>query len=186
MANKLIFLTVPALRSSDVDRMPNLLKLAEGGSRTRLEHAFPAVTWPAQANVLTGHPPREHGVIANGFYWRDENKVEMWTAWNEVIEKPQIWDLLKERGHSTAAWFPMLSKGCGADYVCMPAPIHNPDGSESLWCYTKPLEYYGDLRDAFGHFLERLGEKFEDPLARIRIAHQPGAEVLPAAPATSD
>ena len=46
----------------------------------------------------------------------------------------------------------MLSKGCGADYVCMPAPVHNPDGSESLWCYTKPTELYGDLRDRLGHF----------------------------------
>ena len=34
----------------------------------------------------------------------------------------------------------------------MPAPIHNPDGSESLWCYTRPSELYGELRDAFGHF----------------------------------
>ncbi|MCU0961639.1 MAG: hypothetical protein MUF48_16205 [Pirellulaceae bacterium] len=46
----------------------------------------------------------------------------------------------------------MLSKRCGADYVCMPAPVHHPDGSESLWCYTKPELYYGVLRDALGDF----------------------------------
>ena len=49
-------------------------------------------------------------------------------------------------------WFPLHSKGCEADYVCTPAPIHNPDGSESLWCYTRPIELYGTLRDALGHF----------------------------------
>ena len=42
--------------------------------------------------------------------------------------------------------------GCEADYVCTPAPIHNPDGSESLWCYTRPAEFYGVLRDRLGHF----------------------------------
>jgi hypothetical protein len=46
----------------------------------------------------------------------------------------------------------MLSKGCGARYVCMPAPVHNPDGSESLWCYTKPTDLYGQLRDTLDHF----------------------------------
>ncbi len=46
----------------------------------------------------------------------------------------------------------------------MPAPIHNPDGSESLWCYTKPVELYGTLRDTFGHFPLK---HFWGPLAGI-------------------
>jgi hypothetical protein len=91
----------------------------------------------------------------------------MWTAWNEKIQRPQLWDLLHQRDQqlTSAAWFPMLSKGCGADYVCMPAPIHNPDGSESLWCYTQPKEYYGPLRDALGHFPL---QHFWGPLANIK------------------
>ena len=46
----------------------------------------------------------------------------------------------------------MLSKGCGAETVCMPAPVHNPDGTESLWCYTKPQSLYGELLEKHGHF----------------------------------
>ena len=145
--------------------MPNLKSLSGSGSVCTIEHAFPAVTWPSQANVLTGKPPSEHGVVANGFFWRDENKVEMWTAWNEVIEQPQIWDLLKAQGLKTAAWFPMLSKGCGADYVCMPAPIHKPDGSEDMWCYTKPQEFYGELLEKYDHFPLK---HFWGPLANIK------------------
>jgi hypothetical protein len=117
--------------------------------------------------MLTGKLASEHGVVANGFYWRDEAKVEMWTASNEKIQAPQIWDLLHQRSPSltSAVWFPMLSKECGADYICMPAPIHNPDGSESLWCYTKPVELYGDLRDAYGHFPL---QHFWGPMANIK------------------
>jgi hypothetical protein len=117
--------------------------------------------------MLTGKLPAEHGVIANGFYWRDKREVEMWTAWNDKIAAPQIWDLLHQQdaGITSAVWFPMLSKGAGADYICMPAPIHNPDGSESLWCYTKPVELYGTLRDTFGHFPLM---NFWGPLANVK------------------
>lgn len=154
MPNHVILLSVPGLRGSDLASMPNLSRLTSGGDRATLVPSFPAVTWPVQANMLTGKLPREHGVIANGFYWRDKGEVEMWTAWNDKITAPQIWDLLhkKDPKLTSAVWFPMLSKGCGADTICMPAPIHNPDGSESLWCYTRPVELYGTLRDTFGHF----------------------------------
>ncbi len=134
--------------------MPTLVQLADLGSSGRIEHSFPCVTWPSQCNVLTGTTADQHGVVANGFFWRDSGKVEMWTAWNEVIQRPQIWDTIKNRQPNlkTAAWFPMLAKGCGADIVCMPAPIHQPDGSEDMWCYTKPQEFYGTLLDELEHF----------------------------------
>lgn len=91
----------------------------------------------------------------------------MWTAWNEVVQRPQIWDVLHQQrpGTRSAVWFPLLSKGCGADYICTPAPIHNPDGSESLWCYTRPTELYGTLRDELGHFPLK---HFWGPLANIK------------------
>jgi predicted AlkP superfamily phosphohydrolase/phosphomutase len=78
-----------------------------------------------QTHTLTGKLPSEHGVIGNGFFWREEQKVEMWTAGNDKILAPQIWDVLHQHDErlTSAAWFPMLSKGCGADYVCMPADL---------------------------------------------------------------
>jgi predicted AlkP superfamily pyrophosphatase or phosphodiesterase len=167
MPNHVAFLSIPGLRPQDVARMPRLSQLTASGDRTSLVPSFPAVTWPVQANMLTGKLASEHGVVANGFFWRDQCKVEMWTASNEKIEAPQIWDLMHQHNPSltSAVWFPMLSKKCGADYVCMPAPIHNPDGSESLWCYTQPVELYGDLRDTHGHFPL---QHFWGPMANIK------------------
>jgi hypothetical protein len=164
MPKSLIFLSLPGLRDQDLEHMPRLSQLAT--ERTTLVPSFPCVTWPVQANMLTGKLPQDHGVVSNGFYWRERQQVEMWTAGNEVIQSPQIWDLLHQRNPSftSAAWFPMLSKRSGADYVCMPAPVHNPDGSESLWCYTKPEALYGELRDALGHFPL---QHFWGPLASI-------------------
>src|SRR5262245_56978506 len=167
MSDHIILLSVPGLRPKDLAVMPNLSRLTSSGDRTTLVPSFPCVTWSVQANMLTGKLPSEHGVVGNGFYWRDMQEVEMWTAWNEKIQQPQIWDLLHQRdaGLKSAVWFPMLSKGCGADHICMPAPIHNPDGSESLWCYTKPVELYGTLRDTFGHFPLM---NFWGPMANIK------------------
>ena len=167
MKSVLAYLSIPGLRHRDLPSMPSLAGLANGGCQARLVHSFPAVTWPTQCAVLTGKLPNDHGVVANGFYWRAEDRVEMWTAWNKVIQAPQIWDKLAQtKSHlKSAAWFPMLSKGSNADFVCMPAPIHRPDGSEDLWCYTKPQPFYGQLLDQLGHFPL---QHFWGPLAGIQ------------------
>jgi hypothetical protein len=167
MPDFVVLLSVPGLREKDIALMPNLQRLTASGDRAPLVPSFPCVTCPVQVNMTTGKLPREHGVIANGFYWRDKHQVEMWTAWNEVIGSPQIWDILHQHNSeiTSAVWFPLLSKGCGADYICTPAPIHNPDGSESLWCYTQPREMYGQIRDALGHFPL---QHFWGPLANIK------------------
>src|SRR5277367_5624855 len=167
MPEHVILLSIPGLRQQDVAQMPTLARMAAEGGLARLAPSFPCVTCPVQANMTTGKLPRQHGVVANGFYWRDKGQVEMWTAWNDCIERPQIWDMLHQHDESitSAVWFPLHSKGAEADLICTPAPIHNPDGSESLWCYTKPTEMYGELRDKFGHFPL---QHFWGPLANIK------------------
>jgi predicted AlkP superfamily pyrophosphatase or phosphodiesterase len=154
MFRPLILLSLPGLREKDVEAMPNLRRLMAGGEIAELTPSFPCVTCSVQAAMTTGKLPVEHGIVGNGIYWREKKRVEMWTAPNDCVESSQIWDLLShhENRLTTAVWFPLHSKFCEADYVCTPAPIHNPDGSESLWCYTRPQELYGELRDALGHF----------------------------------
>ncbi len=148
MSDHVILLSIPGLRAPRPGGDAATCTRLDGGRRPgALVPSFPAVTWPVQANMLTGKLParawRRRQRLLSG---ATSSEVEMWTAWNDKIQRPQIWDLLHQHDPSltSAVWFPMLSKGCGADYICMPAPIHNPDGSESLWCYTKPTKLYGD------------------------------------------
>lgn len=153
MASAVVLLSVANLREKDVAAMPHLQEMLAGGEIVELTPSFPALTCPVQTNMTTGSLPRDHGVVANGFYWRDQHRAEMWTVGNDCIQQPQLWDILRERTQARSAiWFPLHSKYAQADYICTPAPIHNPDGSESLWCYTKPTELYGQLLEQLGHF----------------------------------
>lgn len=167
MAEYVVLLSIPGLREKDVEVMPNLREMMAGGEIAELAPSFPCVTCPVQANMTTGKLPREHGVVANGFYWRDRHEIEMWTSPNDCIEKPQLWDLLSHdrAGLTSAIWFPLHARGSEADYICTPAPIHNPDGSETLWCYTRPMEMYGTLRDTLGDFPLM---NFWGPMANIK------------------
>jgi hypothetical protein len=171
MADYVFLLSIPGLRERDLARMPLLRALTAGGDLATLVASTPAVTLPVQANMTTGLPPAEHGVVANGFYWRDgrgeHDGVEMWTAWADVVQRPRIWDRLKDHNAALmiAAWFPLLAKGCAADFVCTPAPKHNADGSESMWCYTKPEPLYAELLRDLGHFPL---QHFWGPMANIQ------------------
>lgn len=162
-----VLLSIPGLRGSDLGKMPRLAGLACDGAAEPLTPSFPCVTWPVQTTLATGVGSQEHGVIANGFYHRDTGRVEMWTAWNDCVQATQIWQQLKVHNSSltSAVWFPMLAKGCGADFVCIPAPKHNPDGTESMWCHTNPEPLYEELLESLGHFPLM---NFWGPLASIK------------------
>lgn len=167
MPRPVILLSIPGLRPADVRKMPVLSELAAAGRQAALVPSFPCVTWPVQANMLTGRLPCEHGIVANGLFRREERRAVMWTLGNETIERPQIWDTLHRHDPAlrSAVWFPMLGEGCGADVVCMPAPVHNPDGSESLWCYSRPDDLYGTLKTQLGDFPL---QHFWGPLANVK------------------
>src|SRR5215813_5981289 len=110
----LVLLSIPGLRETDLAAMPKLRELTRSGEKRTLVPSFPCVTCPVQANMTTGKLPAQHGVVANGFYWRDKQQVEMWTAWNDCIAAPQIWDILAQHNPDlkTAVWFPLHCKGC--------------------------------------------------------------------------
>ena len=154
--DQLILLTIPGLRPGDVckSRTPTLYDWANTGVLAELIPTFPCVTSPVQASMMTGSPPGKHGVIANGFFYRDRREVEFWVAPNMVIEGEQIWSVLREShsGRTSAVWHAQNIKQADADFIVTPAPIHEDDGSTKLWCYSKPDGLYQQLIDDLGHF----------------------------------
>jgi hypothetical protein len=163
---RVLLLSVPGLRIEDLPRMPFLERLAGAGGCVPLAPGFPAVTCPVQAALTTGTTPARHGIVANGLYDRAARHLEMWISPDGVHRAPRLWDRLKAARPElrTAAWFLLQSKHAGADLVCLPAPRHNPDGTETMWCHTRPEPLYAGLRETLGDFPLH---KFWGPVAGI-------------------
>jgi hypothetical protein len=161
-----LVLSIPGLRADDLPRMPTLAGLAAAGQCVPLAPGFPAVTCPVQATLTTGVGPAAHGIVANGLFDRRTQHLEMWISPDGVHRAPRLWDRLKAArpGLRTAAWFLLQSKHATADLVCLPAPRHNPDGTETMWCHTNPEPLYAELRETLGEFPLH---KFWGPVAGI-------------------
>jgi hypothetical protein len=165
-ADYVLLLSIPGLRQEDLSRMPTLQAIAAAGGCVPLAPGFPAVTCPVQATLTTGSSPAAHGIVANGLYDRASHHLEMWISPDGVHRAPRLWDRLKSARPDlrTAAWFLLQSKHATADLVCLPAPKHNPDGTETMWCHTNPEPLYATLRDKLGDFPLH---KFWGPIAGI-------------------
>jgi len=46
----------------------------------------PSVTMSAQATLLTGQPVEKHGIVGNGWLFRDTNEIRFWQQSNRLIQ----------------------------------------------------------------------------------------------------
>ena len=77
------------------EHTPFLEAFLKNGRSAHIDPVVPAVTCTAQATYLTGKTPSEHGIVANGWYFKDECEVKFWKQSNKLIESEKIWDKLK-------------------------------------------------------------------------------------------
>ncbi|MGW2874076.1 alkaline phosphatase family protein [Kitasatospora sp. NPDC001225] len=155
----LLVLNIAALTSRLLRHMPHLRAVAEPdgdtpGHGARLEPVFPAVTCSVQASLLTGLPPSRHGIVGNGWYFRDLGEVLLWRQHNLLVEGEKVWDTARRRhpGYRVANicwWYAM---GAGTDITVTPRPVYHADGHKSPDCYTVPPGLRDELTDALGPF----------------------------------
>ncbi|HKE19672.1 MAG TPA: alkaline phosphatase family protein [Kofleriaceae bacterium] len=141
----------PALIGPDT---PHLSSLALDGFRASLDPVLPAVTCTAQATMLTGALPREHGVVGNGWYFRDQAEVLFWRQSNRLVGGEKLWDAARRRRPdlSTAAlfwWFNMYSS---VERSVTVRPIYPADGRKIPALYSHPPELAGELEAELGRF----------------------------------
>jgi predicted AlkP superfamily pyrophosphatase or phosphodiesterase len=133
---------------------PNLSRLAAEGACRPLRTITPAVTCSVQSTFTTGALPREHGCVANGWYFRDLAEVWLWRQSNALVSGEKIWDAAKRRDPSfTCAklfwWFNMYST---ADLAVTPRPVYPADGRKIPDIYTEPESLRDELRGRLGAF----------------------------------
>jgi predicted AlkP superfamily pyrophosphatase or phosphodiesterase len=133
---------------------PFLSRLAREGASAPIRTITPAVTCPVQATFLTGTLPREHGVVANGWYFRDLAQVLFWRQANALVRGEKVWETARRRDPSITCaklfwWFNMYSS---ADWSVTPRPIYPADGRKIPDIYSEPADLAGRLKAELGEF----------------------------------
>jgi predicted AlkP superfamily pyrophosphatase or phosphodiesterase len=133
---------------------PHLSALVADGAAAPVRAILPAVTCSAQATFLTGTLPREHGIVGNGWYFRDLAQVMFWRQSNQLVRGEKVWESARRRDPACTCakmfwWFNMYST---ADWAVTPRPIYPADGRKIVDIYSQPADLRARLVAELGAF----------------------------------
>ena len=133
---------------------PHLSRLASDGFARQMGTVMPAVTCSAQATLLTGLTPREHGVVANGWYWRDLSEVMFWRQSNRLVQGERVYDAARKRdpSYSVAKLFWWFNMYADVNWSVTPRPAYPADGRKVFDSYSQPAELKDELQNQLGVF----------------------------------
>lgn len=133
---------------------PALSAFAQRGTTLSITPALPAVTTTVQSSYLTGTWPDEHGIVGNGWYFRDECEIKFWRQSNKLVAGQKLWEKARALDPAfTCAnlfwWYNMYSS---VDYSVTPRPMYPADGRKIPDIHTHPGELRSWLQQELGQF----------------------------------
>jgi predicted AlkP superfamily pyrophosphatase or phosphodiesterase len=123
---------------------PRLKALADAGWMRRLTEVMPAVTCTAQATLLTGQPPSQHGIVGNGWLFRDTGEVRFWQQSNRLIQAEPMYVTARRRAAENgvsfrcAKLFWWFNQGAAVDFSLTPKPYYAADGNKAFGIHGSP------------------------------------------------
>lgn len=154
MQSALVILAVGLAPALVGEHTPNLKRLAARGGLRPLDTITPAVTCSVQSTLLTGLMPSGHGIVANGWYFRDLSEVWLWRQSNRLVAGEKVWEAGRRRDPTfTCAqmfwWYNMYST---ADWSATPRPMYPADGRKIPDHYAHPHALHDELDAKLGQF----------------------------------
>jgi predicted AlkP superfamily pyrophosphatase or phosphodiesterase len=137
---------------------PRLKAVAETGWVADMPEVLPAVTCTAQATLLTGELPNKHGVVANGWLFRDTNEVRFWQQCNRLILAEPVYDTARRRAAErnqhfrSAKLFWWFNQGAHVDVSVTPKPHYAVDGNKAFGIAGTPAGLTDGLEEVLGPF----------------------------------
>lgn len=137
---------------------PRLRSIADAGWSLPLDEVLPAVTCTAQATILTGKSASEHGVVANGWFFRETREVRFWQQSNSLIQAEPLYETAAKRaveqGRSfkTAKLFWWFNQGAAVDISVTPKPWYGVDGNKVFGIASSPAPLAARLESKLGPF----------------------------------
>ncbi len=123
---------------------PRLKKVAAMGWHRSLHEVVPGVTCTAQATILTGVLPQEHGIVGNGWLFRDTGEIRFWQQSNALIQSEPIYVTARrqaiERGlrFRAAKLFWWFNQGAAVEVSVTPKPYYGADGNKAFGITGEP------------------------------------------------
>ena len=147
-----LLLDVVGLTPPVLEHMPQLRELE--GTRAELGTVLPAVTCSMQSTFLTGLLPREHGIIGNGWYFRELGEVFLWRQHNRLVAGDKLWETARAAhpGYRAANLFWWYAMGATTNTIVTPRPVYHADGRKSPDCYVRPPALHDELTAELGAF----------------------------------
>ncbi|MFK0251431.1 alkaline phosphatase family protein [Amycolatopsis azurea] len=150
----LVVIDVVGLTPKALRDMPKLSAVAKDGWQAELGTVLPAVTCSAQSTFLTGLMPAQHGIVGNGWYFRELGEIFLWRQHNRLVGGEKLWETARAAhpGYTSANvcwWYAM---GMSTDVTVTPRPIYHADGRKSPDAYVRPPELHDQLTGALGEF----------------------------------
>jgi predicted AlkP superfamily pyrophosphatase or phosphodiesterase len=107
-------------------------RIAAVGDARPWRSPLPAVTSTAQATMLTGLPPREHGIVGNGWLFRDTGEIRFWQQSNRLVQGEKFYE-----GFETAKMFWWYNQAAPVRWFATPKPYYGSDGSKAFGIIDK-------------------------------------------------
>ncbi len=125
--NRVCIINVVGLTPKLLQHSPRIAQLAKSNDYASRDwrSPLPAVTCTSQATMLTGTPPREHGIVGNGWFYRDTQEIRFWQQANSLIQQKPFYD-----DYETAKMFWWFNQSSSARYSATPKPHYGCDGSK--------------------------------------------------------
>lgn len=155
LVNKTVVINAVGLTPSLIgDYTPRLTAFRDRGKLASIGSVLPAVTTTVQSTYLTGTWPSEHGIVGNGWYFRDECEIKFWRQSNHLVQGPKIWEAARAIDPTfTCAnlfwWYAMYSS---ADYTVTPRPMYPANGLKLPDIWTNPPDLRFSLQKELGQF----------------------------------
>lgn len=153
--NKTVVIDIVGLSANLIgEHTPFLSEYVKSRHITPIKPVLPAVTTTSQSCYVTGKWPSEHGIVANGWYDRDDAEMKFWKQSNKLVKADKIWDAAKRQDPSFTCskmfwWYNMYST---ADFSVTPRPQYHADGVKAPDCYAYPASLRDELQKELGQF----------------------------------
>jgi predicted AlkP superfamily pyrophosphatase or phosphodiesterase len=133
---------------------PKLRAFRDRNAQARLREPFPALTCSSQATMLTGLEPSGHGIVGNGWYFKDLAEHGFWKQNNGLIQGEKVYETLKKRhpAFTCATMFWWYNMYAPVDWSATPRPHYPADGRKVFDIYASPMKLRDELVDALGPF----------------------------------